>query len=296
MKIITEELELDAKYRAGQAERVFYEIDELLPEEIERLEAKQKVDDEIAVAEALEAKRQKKAYYAGVAEQIIQNIPDIGCTIFMPNVNRDIYKKLNDPAEKFALTAKERKITNITAEQQEIFMLDCPNPLPEAVMEYILKKDVIINSWKLAEGETREPEVILKEFTAYISQKQAITDDAGNAVGDAFVEPLIDPFKMPGTDIVIPGAWTPDNRTTNAALIYLFFRQFTELFLPPDPVPEPPHLCCVFDAYKKREISELCSSYTKDVLALGYFSTGDPDNYELLATTTNKYSDRKPVP
>uniref|UniRef100_A0A336LND6 CSON007688 protein n=1 Tax=Culicoides sonorensis TaxID=179676 RepID=A0A336LND6_CULSO len=296
MKIITEELELDAKYRKGEAERVFYEINELLPEEIERLNAKKKVEEEIQKAEEAEAKRQRREYLTHVTDEIKAHITDIGCTIFMPNIGRDIYKKLGDPADKFELTAKERKITNIPKEHREILFLDCPNPIDEKVLDYVLKKDVIINAWKLAEGETRTPEDILKEFVGLMTNKQAILDDGGNPIPDAFEKELLEPFTVPGTDVKVPGAWTPHNRTTNAAIIYLYFRSFTELFLPPDPIPEPPHLCCIFDAYKKREITELYHEYSKDVLALGYFSSGDPDNHELLAKNMEKYNDRKPAP
>ncbi|XP_063708879.1 uncharacterized protein LOC134837434 [Culicoides brevitarsis] len=296
MRIITEELELDAKYRAKEAQRVFYELDELLPEELERLEEKKKAEEVIRQAEEAEAKRQRKEYLTHVTDEIKAHITDIGCTIFMPNIGRDIYKKLVDPADKFELTAKERKITNIPKEHREILFLDCPNPIDEAVLDYVLKKDVIINAWKLAEGELRTPEDILKEFVGLLTNKQAILDDGGNPIPDAFEKEMIEPFTVPGTSVTVKGCWTPHNRTTNAAIIYLYFRSFTDHFLPPDPVPEPPHLCCIFDAYKKREITDLCKEYQKDVLALGYFSSGDPDNTELLAKNIDKYNDRKPAP
>lgn len=224
MKMITEELELDAKYRKGEAQRVFYKLDELLPEELERLEEKTKVEEVIRKAEEIEAKRQRKEYLTHVTNEIIAHITDIGCTVFMPNIARDIYKKLGDPSEKFELTSKERKITNIPKEHREILFLDCPNPIDEKVLDFVLKKDVIINAWKLAEGELRAPEDILKEFVALLTNKQAILDDGGNPIPDAYEKELIEPFAVPGTDVTVPGCWTPGNRTTNAAIIYLYFR------------------------------------------------------------------------
>lgn len=224
MKMITEELELDAKHRKGEAQRVFYELNELLPEEVERVEEKAKVEEVIRQAEEAEAKRQRKEYLTHVTNEIIAHITDIGCTIFMPNIGRDIYKKLGDPAEKFEITAKERKITNIPKEHHEVLFLDCPNPIDEKVLDYVLKKDVIINAWKLAEGELRPPEDILKEFVGLLTNKQTINDDGGNPIPDAFEKELIEPFAVPGANVTVPGCWTPHNRTTNAAIIYLYFR------------------------------------------------------------------------
>lgn len=224
MKMITEELELDEKYRKGEAQRIFYALDELLPEELERLEEKTKAEEVVRKAEEIEAKRQRKEYLTHVTNEIIAHITDIGCTIFMPNIGRDIYKKLGDPSEKFELTAKERKITNIPKEHREILFLNCPNPIDEKVLDFVLKKDVIINAWKLAEGELRTPEDILKEFVGLLTNKQAILDDGGNPIPDAFEKELIEPFTVPGGDVTVPGCWTPHNRTTNAAIIYLYFR------------------------------------------------------------------------
>lgn len=228
MKMITEELEIDEKFRKGEYERKFYEMDELLPEEIERLQEQEEVEKKIAEKEAAEALRQRKEYLTLVTDQIKEHITDIGCTVFMPNINRDIYKKLTDPAEKFELTAKERKITNIPKEHHEVILLDCPNAWPKEVFDYILKKDVIINAWKLAEGELKEPEVVLKEFVNQIANKQAIADEAGQPIPDAFEKELIEPFTVPNTSVTVLGAWTPENRTTNAALIYLYFRSVSE--------------------------------------------------------------------
>ncbi|XP_031627740.1 uncharacterized protein LOC116343675 [Contarinia nasturtii] len=53
-------------------------------------------------------------------------------------------------------------------------------------------------------------------------------------------------------EIKIPPIWTPTEKRANAALIYLYFRSMTELYLPPDPPVERPHL-----AIRKRLIKKI---------------------------------------
>lgn len=72
-----------------------------------------------------------------------------------------------------------------------------------------------------------------------------------------------------------------------------FLLQLAE-FLPPDPVPEPPHICMVFDAYKKRDVFEVIAKYSRDVIAHGFFTSGDPKSAELIAKTGERYVRLKP--
>uniref|UniRef100_A0AAG5DNI4 Thioredoxin domain-containing protein n=1 Tax=Anopheles atroparvus TaxID=41427 RepID=A0AAG5DNI4_ANOAO len=74
------------------------------------------------------------------------------------------------------------------------------------------------------------------------------------------------------------------------------FASLTEHFLPPDPIPEPPHICMVFDAYKKRDVLEVAMNekYKSHVMAFGYFTTGDPKTADLIAKTTERYTTKKP--
>lgn len=67
----------------------------------------------------------------------------------------------------------------------------------------------------------------------------------------------------------------------------------TDHFLPPDPVPEPPHVAICFDAYKRNDLMELFEKMPEDILAYGYFTTEVPDTAKLLANSTFKYEKTK---
>jgi thioredoxin domain-containing protein 3 len=70
--------------------------------------------------------------------------------------------------------------------------------------------------------------------------------------------------------------------------------QLTEHFLPPDPVPEPPHILMLFDAYKFRDVFEICDKYPEQILASGFF-TDATGKMELIAKTLDKYQVNKPA-
>lgn len=93
----------------------------------------------------------------------------------------------------------------------------------------------------------------------------------------------------------IPPSWTPKNKRANAAYIYIFFRNHTEHFLPPDMPATPQHLLFVFDAYKRQNIFDACKPNEEDILSYGYFSSEDLQNCTLIAKTTEKYDALKPT-
>lgn len=63
----------------------------------------------------------------------------------------------------------------------------------------------------------------------------------------------------------------------------------TDHFLPPDPVPEPPHLAMSFEAYKRKDVMEVIEKFPDDILAYGYFTSDDPTAMKLIANSTFKY-------
>lgn len=84
------------------------------------------------------------------------------------------------------------------------------------------------------------------------------------------------------------GIWTPSNKTTNALLIYLYFRSVTEHFLPPDRGPEKPHLLMIFDISKRRSVLNVIEKYQSDILAFGYFTIdNNATNVTKLIAKTN---------
>jgi len=68
----------------------------------------------------------------------------------------------------------------------------------------------------------------------------------------------------------------------------------TDHFLPPDPVPDPPHLAIAFDAIKRRDVFEICDQYPEDILSYGFFTNTDLQSAQLIAKTSDAYYKKKP--
>ncbi|XP_058466424.1 uncharacterized protein LOC131439442 [Malaya genurostris] len=334
INLITEELDIELKSRAEEVERKYYELHELTPEEQEREDARQAIEQEAERIEKEAAIKKRRDYITHVTDEIITNIPDMGISLFMPHVHKEVFKKINEHAEKHDLHFKEKRLVHLNPKMLEVLHFDCENQLDEEVFEQIFYKDVQAYVWKLQEDVSRTPEDVIGEFVQYLTTANEIVDADGNV--EKTIPPMIEPLEMiynpndgswtivnkrvskrtsktvtlpepsPSTSsketadeencvkMYIPGVWSPTNRRATAALFYLLFRHLTDHFLPPDPIPEPPHICIVFDAYKKRDVFEVVDKYKRDVMAYGYFTTGDPKSAELIAKTTERYSRQKP--
>lgn len=111
-------------------------------------------------------------------------------------------------------------------------------------------------------------------------------------------DPIVEEFEEIEEEysVEVPAMWTPRNPDSNAILIYLFFRSFTEQFLPPDPTPEPPHVAISFDVFKAKDVFEVCSKYQDAILAYGYFTTDEPNSAQLIANSTRKYQSTQKSP
>lgn len=337
INMITEELDIELKCRAGEVERKYFEMHELTPEEQEREDAKRAIEEKAEQIEKEAAIKKRRDYIVHVTDEIMTNIPDMGVCLFMPHVHKDVYKKMNEHAEKHDLHYKEKRLVHLNPKMLEVLHFECDNPIEDEVFEQIFYKDCQAYVWKLQEDVSRSPEEVIADFIQFLTEPSEVLDADGNV--EKVTPPIIEPQEMhfnpsDGTwkaivknvpkkgksktqelsatsvassqssketfdeetcrKIFVPGVWSPTNRRATASLFYLLFRHLTEHFLPPDPVPEPPHICIVFDAYKKRDVFEVTEKYKRDVISYGYFSTGDPKTAELIAKTTERYVRMKP--
>uniref|UniRef100_A0A1I8N7U1 Thioredoxin n=1 Tax=Musca domestica TaxID=7370 RepID=A0A1I8N7U1_MUSDO len=375
MNLILEELA-----NLGNVKRPTYDITDYQPEEEIRRRAK---EDVIAEAQRIEyeAKEKKRLeYLEHVTDVIMENLPDIGVTVFGPQVNRDIIKKIMEPADALKIQCKDRKFIEVTREQFETIHFKCPNPIEEDVLEQLDSKELLLCFWRvpgegkdipkiltnyakeLTKSHTYPPdefneeeivvppilgpldlkvEVELKEGEIWIEEPEepsseenlAAKDDMGKPdlaideeleeEGDeANLEPL-PPTEMPdlgfdlGLDdaiveeveeeedvpieavtkkkirikkVRIPPIWIANNHRTHAALVYVFFRNQTTSFLPPDPVPEPPHIIMAFDTYKKRDLISHADHHKEDIPCYGFFTSDDAEEAEFIANSIEKYS------
>ncbi|EDV34788.1 uncharacterized protein Dana_GF19302 [Drosophila ananassae] len=399
LNLLTRELEKTLQKTTRQA---FYRLDELQPIEVEQQRIKMEAIERAERIER-EAKHKKQVdYLTQVTESIMENMPDIGVTVFGPQVNRDMFKKLTEPAEPLKMQCKDRRVLQVSMDQFEIVNFACKNPLPMDVIEQLDGKELLMCFWKidesigtvpnvlmayaheltrervgppneefgeehiippiiatmklkieveLKEGEvwveevSSEEELKLAQAKAKVKSKSVVQEDTHPAEEEAadidgeeeaseeeIPEAAADappgfpdmPFDMDidnddeaGEDeeeapevkeeeppkpltriktVKIPPIWVPNNRRTHAALIYVFFRGQTSGFLPPDPKPEPPHVIMAFDALKRKEIMHVVDRHKDDVPLYGYFSSGDPEDAELIANSTDKYESSPHLP
>lgn len=175
LAITIQELKLEEQYKAGEYERVFYEFDQLLPDEQEREVIKMQIEEEVERIEIEQAIQQRKEYIHFVTDEISKHVIDMGIMIFLPHVMKEAYRKTADIADKLELSCKDRKIVKIKPEMMEILHYEIENPLPDDVLEYVYTKEILLFLWKLGETDTREPEEVLKIFYKAIAEPSSWT-------------------------------------------------------------------------------------------------------------------------
>ncbi|EDV47331.2 uncharacterized protein Dere_GG19570 [Drosophila erecta] len=400
--MLVKELEKTTQKASRQAS---YRLDELQPIEVEHQRIKMEAIERAERAER-EIKHKKQVdYLTQVTDCIMENIPDIGVTVFGPQVNRDMFKKLTEPAEALKMQCKDRRIIQVSTDQFEIVNFACKNPMSPDVIEQLDGKELLMCFWKIDESigtvpnvlmayaneltkervappnddipeehvlppiittmklkievELKEGETWVEEISSeeearlhqakskaktksviheegHLAEEEAADLDAEEEASEeetAAPEPGGDAMggfpSMPGFEMEVdagdeagedeeevaevkedeqpkpltrtktvkmPPIWVPNNRRTHAALIYVFFRSQTSAFLPPDPKPEPPHIIMAFDASKRKEIMHVVDRHKDDVPLYGFFSSAEPDEAELIASSTDKYESSPHAP
>ncbi|XP_070144105.1 uncharacterized protein [Drosophila kikkawai] len=334
---------------------VSYEITELQPIELQQLEVRNRalrVAEEIELAES---RRKRVEYLRSVTDCIMSNLPDIGITVFGPQVNRDMFKKLSEPADPLKIQCKDRKVFSISPADFATVNFAAENPLAPDVIEQLYDKELLMCFWKVEEvlgspptvlrqyaheltketikppDEFNEEEIIVPpmivplEVTVDIlepeinvdveAEAEEVEEEQGGKQVDEIAndedveaaeadpspaEPL--PVAQPEEKqrrtktIRIPPIWVPSDQRTHAALIYTYFRAQTSTFLPPDPVPEPPHIVMTFDAYKKKDLGVLLETCREDIPLYGFFTSDNPQTAVFIANSVEKYNAKPYVP
>lgn len=143
-------------------------------------------------------------------------------------------------------------------------------------------------------SEVKEEETddfsLKQEFTSVLSKIFSV--DKFKTLFNASEEDGDTEEEITDTGIKLQGIWTPPNTKTMAMFVYLYFRKYTEQFVPPDPIPFRPHLLLIFAASRRSSLFPLIMEYRSDVLAYGYFTLDDPTKnirVQLIATTNRSY-------
>ncbi|XP_017963696.1 uncharacterized protein LOC108656212 [Drosophila navojoa] len=313
--MITRELEATIAREPHQT----YEITELQPIELEQLRIRNEALEQAAKIEEEECRRKRIEYLRYVTDTIMENLPDIGITVFGPQVNRDMFKKLSEPADPLKIQCKDRKVFTITQSDFNTVNFAAEDPLPQEVIQYLYDKELLMCFWKVEESLGTPPSV-LQQYANELTKNIIKPPDEFNEE-ETVLPPLItdleitvqvkveveanpedNPEDHDSEDAIqfktikIPPIWVPSDQRTHAALIYTYFRAQTANFLPPDPVPEPPHIIMTFDAYKKKDLINLVEACKEDVPLYGFFSSDNPETAVFIANSVEKYNAKPYVP
>lgn len=199
MRLITEELSIEEKVRNEKFERKYYELDELTPEEQVRENARIALEEEQARLEKEFVEKERNDYLTFVTSEIMHSMLDMGITLVMPHLakERDLPKKLTDPADKFELVTKERKLIQILPEELEILYFEIENPFPDFVLEYLHGKEIMAIAWKKGDTDLRPVEEVMSLFVDICTKEQEILDEAGNPDPELKKPALFKPLDVP---------------------------------------------------------------------------------------------------
>lgn len=199
MRLITEELSIEEKVRTEKFERKYYELDELTPEEQVRENARIALEEEQALLEKQFVEKERNDYLTFVTSEIMQSMLDMGITLVMPHLakERDLPKKLTDPADKFELVTKERKLIQILPEELEVLYFEIDNKFPDFVLEHLYGKEIMAIAWKKGDTDLRPVEEVMNLFVDLCTKEQDVLDEAGNPDPELKKPALFKPFDVP---------------------------------------------------------------------------------------------------
>ncbi|KAH8366636.1 hypothetical protein KR084_008787 [Drosophila pseudotakahashii] len=189
--LLTKELE---KVVQRQARQVTYRMDELQPIEVEQQRIKMEAIERAERIER-EIKHKKQVdYLTQVTDSIMENMPDIGVTVFGPQVNRDMFKKLTEPAEPLKMQCKDRRVIQVCSDQFEVVNFSCKNPMPPDVIEQLDGKELLMCFWKIDESIGSVPNVLM----AYANEltKERVAPPNEDIPEEHVIPPIIATMKM----------------------------------------------------------------------------------------------------
>lgn len=137
---------------------------------------------------------EKQAEFDEVIQLMKQKASDVGVTLFMPHVAETALKKTNENAKWCSLVNRAHKMFILTPELHEFLSYRLDNPLDKEILNYVYNKNVLAILWSTG---LRSPMTkVLKNFIESITEPQAVEDDEGNQIPDAFKPALLTPLHV----------------------------------------------------------------------------------------------------
>lgn len=170
--------------------------------------------------ELAESRRKRLEYLHSVTDCIMANLPDIGITVFGPQVNRDMFKKLSEPADPLKIQCKDRKVFTILPSDIATVNFAAENPLSPEVIEQLYDKELLMCFWKVDEV-LGTPPTVLRQYAHELTKETIKPPDEFNEE-EITVPPMIVPLEVT-VEISDPGE-TPvilANLIYSRVLLYL---------------------------------------------------------------------------
>jgi thioredoxin domain-containing protein 3 len=175
-------------------------------------------------------------------------------------------KRVSEPAARATITSEDLEEKAIESRMLEPLIIDPTTGEEEPKDIIAIARNTLFGTSLMALMEEKERNSSVKSFSpSEVSDKEML---------------------------VIPPVWTPSNKEGNAMFLYVYFHEECDSFLPPEEIPDPPHVCMILPASKQRDVLDICNEYKKDVLALGFFTKEDLDETEFICKTAAEYQER----
>lgn len=153
LKLIKEEIDI---YKSGEEiSRPAVDLNEMSEIEAQRFRAMR--EELINIRKMDQAKKHQMVYdyRMHITDQILENVPDVGITVFMPHVMEDrLLDKLIEPAQALSMTMKQSVVTQISRNDMEMINFDEENLQP-MVFNHIRDQNLLIVAWKMNSSELR---------------------------------------------------------------------------------------------------------------------------------------------
>lgn len=103
-------------------------------------------------------------YRLQVTSNIMDNVSDIGVTVFMPHtLDEELLTNVIDAAAPIHMQMKTSVVTEITREDLDMVNFDNENLSP-LLFNHIVNQEVLIVAWKMASGELRPVDGMINYF------------------------------------------------------------------------------------------------------------------------------------
>lgn len=191
--VIAEQLKFEEAEALGAYPRAGFEFNEFLPSE--RFEHESKMAVALAASQILKAKQDLElhAKLDEVIELMQGNSTDMGVTLFMPHVIDFVLKKTADIVRRLNMTARARKMIEITHEMLEVLNYQLENPIDDDVMDYLQGKGLLCVLWTV--DPSAKAEEVLATFMRKATEPQLVPVESENGelilVEQTALEPLI---------------------------------------------------------------------------------------------------------